>query len=212
MLYKLATDKRKSKLPHNIWITHERKSFYIFTLLAYHFCSINPDLSILLPHAVLRINGKTDDLPANSDYYVFDDISYSGSQLSVLTNFMIKSQKDGSLGSGINTFNYCLCYVTNKVINVFKDLKTADLKCSLNYSIVLKSLSESIGQVKSAIVRLLFNPSSPYGDVIVYCDHKMADATSTYMLTLQYGIIPPNLINFGMLESFFVLRGEESLF
>jgi hypothetical protein len=194
LLHRLANCKREKSAGTNIWFTAPGKSNHVFALLAYHYCKNNDELNVLLPDEIITNRPR---IYTYSDYYFFDDISYTGSQ-------MVKLKE--AISSDIGVFHYAWCYITETAISRF----TASTNIHLYYAIILDSLTKKVGIGQAAIIKILFNPESYYGDVIVYCDHKLADSPSTYNLTLQYGIIPPRAINFKLIKA--ILRSANNNF
>jgi hypothetical protein len=205
-LSKLADSKRADPGRQNSWIiTQKNQSYHIFALIAYHYCSTIEELKILLPDHILYHREIAVEQMYGQDLYIFDDVSYSGGSLIMLIINLLKIHKQHYSGKIIR-FNICLGYATPLVFKNYKrflqPMVGGGLYCRVRfeYSVLLTSLAEELGERDATIVRLLFNPGSYNGDSIIYCDHKLADPVSTYSLTLQYGLVPPSKINYDLLK------------
>jgi hypothetical protein len=189
-LHKAAKLKNKDK--ESIWLTFPGKSYHIFALIAYYYCTNNPELNVLLPSKILYMS--PDDKPySHVDYYIFDDISYSGTQ-AYQNMDMIMEWCEGLPSIEVYLVN---CYITKQAYKLITTEKFSiiNFKGHMVYGVMLESLSDQIGELNSKILQILFGPGTR-SDCIIYADHKMADFSSTFMMTLQYGLVPPDSLDY----------------
>jgi hypothetical protein len=197
----LIDDVNSKKIPdENIFILcagPKNKSNYFISLLFYHFSKIKgfklPDYISNILHAKhYKINDKRTTI-----YYV-DDMSYSGSQIQQLLSSIYAFDEKNSPHWDIRI---CLPYASEAALLALQHVtygkyglpRTNPYKVYNKHTI--PSLKKIIGEKQYwdciAYFSYISNP-----DCVCYFDHKIADAPSTFLYVLLFGIVPPATINY----------------
>jgi hypothetical protein len=199
-----------------LYIGEGYKSFYFFANL---FLRIIKEKGYKLPKKYIKKMDKPllEYLQQKSNYIlvIFDDVSYSGSQLSNMlaswytgTNNIVPRVKVqipsefqlniviGLIGlnkKSLDRLEYldCIAFLGKQdyIITVTSPYK-------LLHTIIYPTLEERVGIRDSLCIKMLFSPwSKQYPLLSLYLDYKVSDEISTFMKTIIFGIVPPSTYN-----------------
>ncbi len=181
----------------------KKKSSYFITHIAYDIIMHNK-YTELIPEVVIDNINLYEELLLENKYrfIMFDDISYSGSQLTqilynIYYDFCFKKNIDIQLYVCL-LYTNTLSYKKLSVVPKRKLRKSFDNYIETPFKIIcgkpLPTIVEKIGIKRTINLLLFFSPFllytiKPY--ISIYLDIKIADAVSTFKFALQYGPIIP---------------------
>jgi hypothetical protein len=189
------------------------KSNYFISLLFYHFIKIKgypePDLFI----QYLTPENRNHDGQKTTVFYV-DDMSYSGSQIIQYLSNIYKTVEVNSKEPSWD-IRVCLPFISENALNYLQNLNIPQGFGIINvknpypiyYIYSIPSLKKILGNDLYMDCVIYFTPIS-HADTICYFDHKIADALSTFLFVLLFGIIPPGKINWDILYHTESLKGK----
>lgn len=186
------------------------KSFYFISILA---LSHIRELGFKQPkYFITSLDNEVFDQIGNNPLLIFDDVSYSGSQLSEMLNKIYyervieKGRECPSIFILLIALNHFSKRKLEKVPikkfisrhrSFFNEFTTSPFKLLYLEDRLYTPLIINLGIERYFYLNLFFSlytQDHPY--VSIYLDHKLADAISTYKSALMYGPIVPSNYNY----------------
>jgi hypothetical protein len=161
------------------------KSGYFIATLCYHYAK---EGGYRLPTEIYGFNL----LSLNLDYskyvlFCFDDMSYSGSQMSTRLNLNFKDY----LNKNILDVRVGLISVSEHAQELLSRISP---EFKFYFANVIPSLLKTLGFQQYLDCITYFSLFQP--DNFVYFEHKLADDISTFLKVFQYGPVPPSTFSF----------------
>jgi hypothetical protein len=181
------------------------QSTFMFAMLGYHVLINILNIPIRDIHFTYA---PVDD----GENVIFDDFSYSGSQIMQTINQFYEINKDMSL-------HICLLGASKYAYDIIKlkpirfgrhDYKRLErygyLPSNYHFYVgkIIDSYDVDMSEKDKNDVAYFFNPFKKLGKTLVYFDHKIADESSTLMFVLKHGLVIPQnyFINVKLLKKF----------
>lgn len=178
------------------------KSFYFISILVLYYIRKN---SFKEPtHFIKNLSKQVINEIGDNPLLIFDDVSYSGSQLSTMLNniyydTVIINKKTAPniyislVGLNDISKNKLSKVPTRKLRNMILDYTESPFKLLYLQERLYEPLLLKIGIERYFYLNVFFSPytnGTPY--ISLYLDHKIADEASTYTNVLLYGTIVPS--------------------
>lgn len=193
MCKKITKEIYKKNIPNDkelIWFGVDfGKSGMFIAALCYHYAA---EMGLRLPFRMFDFvipNGAVDF--SKSVLMCFDDMSYSGSQMSTRLGIIREQIKKKGIPLESTDIRVGFISVSETANNILQRVHPSTLFVS---GAVIPSLKKALGTQQWIDCIVYFSLYHP--DNFTFFEHKLADDISTFLKVFKYGLVPPANITF----------------